>query len=220
MIEYIPINYDIELDFDSILSNVFGKVGICATVQYLKVAKKLAEFLKSKGIEIVSKKCASTGEEFQVLGCDATACDSSADMYIYIGDGKFHPIWIQYKTGKKVLNAISNKFVDDSEVNSLRAHVRAAYLKFVNSEKVGVIVSLKPGQNRLELAKSLRTKFPNKKFYILVMNDIDANQLNDFPVDIWVNTACPRLIDERDKFIKPIINVGDLLEMGPTFSQR
>ncbi len=220
MIEYIPIDYDLNLDFNKIFDLVRGKkVGICSTVQYLNVAKKLKKFLGEKGVKVLTQRSASTGEEFQVLGCDATACDTSADLFIYIGNGKFHPIWIQYKTGKHVLNAVSLEFVDESDVENLKKKVRAAYMKFVEANKVGVIVSLKPGQNRLELAKSLREKFPDKKFYIFVMNDVDPNQLNDYPVDIWVNTACPRLIDDRNKFLKPLINVGDLLEMGSTFSQ-
>ncbi len=218
MIEYIPLDYDVELNFDEIYEKVKGKkVGICATVQYLKKAKELKEFLESKGVKVVIGKSASTEEEFQVLGCDVTAC-KGAEVYIYIGDGKFHPIWIQYKTGKKVLNAISMNFVDESEVQKLKNYIKGAYLKFIQAKRIGIIISTKPGQNRLELAKSLKEKFPDKKFYIFVMNDVDPNQLNDYPVDMWINTACPRLIDEREKFLKPIMNVGDLLEMGATFS--
>ncbi len=221
MIEYIPLEYDFEVDYSKLFEICDGKrIGICATVQYLNKAKEIESKLKERRIEVIEGICASTGEKFQVLGCDITACNKEVDLFLFIGGGKFHPIWIQYKTNKKVFDVISNEFVDESEVQKLRNYIKSTYVKFLSANRVGIIVSLKQGQNRIELAKSLRKKFPKKKFYIFVMEEVDPNQLNDYPVDIWINTACPRLIDERDKFLKPIMNVGDLLEMGSAFSQR
>ncbi len=220
MIEYIPLEYDFEVDYSKLFEICKGKkVGICATVQYLNKAKEIENKLKEKGIEIIEGTCASTGEKFQVLGCDITACNKKVDLFLFIGGGKFHPIWIQYKTNKKVFDVISNEFIDESEVQKLRNYIKGAYIKFLSANRVGIIVSLKQGQNRIELAKKLKKEL-GKKAYIFVMEEVDPNQLNDYPVDVWINTACPRLIDERDKFLKPIINVGDLLEMGSTFSQR
>ena len=209
---FIPVQMSIKINYDDVLEISLGKeVSICSLIQYIKEAHKLANFLKDKGVSVLMKKCLTTGEIGQVLGCDVSACDPNADLILYVGDGKFHPLWIAYKIDKPVF-VVGEKIkrVNEDEVKRLRNYVKYSRVKLAEADRVGIIVSLKPGQNRLKLANELRDKLKPKKVYIFLMDNVDPDELNDFDVDIWINTACPRLIDEREKFIKPIINVGEI----------
>ncbi len=210
---FIPVQMEIKLNLDEILKICKRKkVSVCSPIQYIEEARKVEKFLKKNGIRVLSSKCLTTGEYNQVLGCDVSACHKDSDIYLYLGDGKFHPIWIAYKTNKPTfIIGEQIKEVNKKEVESLRNYIRYSKLKLIESKVVGVIVSLKPGQNRIKLANELKKKFKDKEVYVFLMDNVDPNELNDFNVDIWINTACPRLIDEREKFLKPIINVGEIL---------
>ena len=74
---------------------------------------------------------------------------------------------------------------------------KAQLIKFHSSKEIGIIVSTKPGQNKLEEAKKLKNKFPDKNFYFILFDNIDYNQLENFNfIEAWVNTACPRIEED------------------------
>ena len=69
--------------------------------------------------------------------------------------------------------------------------------KFLMSDNIGVLISLKHGQNNFDWAENLEELYPGKKFYFFVMDTIDCGQMDNFPfVQAWVNTACSRLTDD------------------------
>ena len=49
------------------------------------------------------------------------------------------------------------------------------------ANRVGVLVSLKSGQNFYWKAKKLEEKSPQKKFFYLVAHDVDLQRLEDWP---------------------------------------
>ena len=72
--------------------------------------------------------------------------------------------------------------------------------------KIGIIVSIKPGQEAMKRALALKNKLKNKDSYIFLCNDINTREFENFPaIQSWVNTACPRL-----DFDSSIINIADL----------
>jgi diphthamide biosynthesis enzyme Dph1/Dph2-like protein len=54
--------------------------------------------------------------------------------------------------------------------------------------------------------KKLESK--GKKALIFSGEELSPNNLLPFNVDCWINTACPRLVD--DKFEKSVINAEEL----------
>jgi 2-(3-amino-3-carboxypropyl)histidine synthase len=88
----------------------------------------------------------------------------------------------------------------------MRERVLGAY-------RVGILVSTKPGQNRLKRAIFLKKKLEaeGKKVFVFVANEIVPESLLDFPdIEAWINTACYRLIDDSERFERPIVNLDDL----------
>src|SRR3989338_7699338 len=96
---------------------------------------------------------------------------------------------------------------------------KGAMLAFLHADKVGVIITVKPGQLGVQVALKeifgLKDKFPEKAFYYLVCDTIDFTQLANFPfVKCFINTACHRMIDDCDKFPKQVINVEEALKIA------
>ncbi len=188
-----------------------GKIGLASTIQFLNQLEKANKLLKDSTIA------------GQVLGCDASSCErikDKVDSFLYIGSGKFHPIEIALKTNKPVYiaNPLTNEFskLPDSEIETIKKRIKGSKLKFLNAERIGILVSTKPGQYNLKKAIKLKEKL-KKESFIFLFNTLNLNELENFPqIDCWVNTACPRIEG------KNIINYEDLPEQyhGKTNNRR
>ena len=124
----------------------------------------------------------------QILGCDVSAAEkikNKVDCFLYIGDGKFHPIALGL-LGKDVyiFNPMDNNFdkLDARIIINYKKKIKGAYLKFLNSDNIGILVSTKQGQaydvSKLDL---LKNKYKNKKFYYFIFDTLNINELENFP---------------------------------------
>jgi 2-(3-amino-3-carboxypropyl)histidine synthase len=182
------------------------KVGLVSTVQHghkLKEAKKLLE--KHKKTAVIAGA---------VLGCDVSAAkkiEKKVDAFLYIGTGEFHPLGIALETNKPVFvaNPASGNAseIDKKDVEKIKSRKKGAYLKFLTAKNIGILVSTKPGQDKLKQARQLKNKLKNKNCYIFIADEIDMSQLENFPfIEAWVNTACPRISDKA----KGMVNIDDI----------
>ena len=183
-----------------------GKLGLMTTIQFVNQLKDVHKLLPNSVIG------------GQVLGCNvskALEIIEEVDAYLYIGSGEFHPLEIALETGKEVIwaNPFTNEVKDISkdEIEKRKKRIKGAYMKFLASDKVGILVSSKKGQNQMKAALEFQ-KSLEKKSYIFLFNTLDFNDLENFPdIDCWVNTACARIaIEDYDKFRKPVINLKDI----------
>ncbi len=90
--------------------------------------------------------------------------------------------------------------------------------EFANARIVGIVISRKPGQYRPELIELLIDRLGRigKGFVIIDLDEVSPDHINNLPVDAVINTACPRIgIDDLDRFMKPVINAGDILKANP-----
>ena len=201
---FIPAKSEIEIEPLLKKVKLKGKTGILTTVQHLDKVKKLKGFVFGG----------------QVLGCNAINAkkiQNKVDQFLYIGSGRFHPIEIALETNKPVytLNPFTEEFkeLNQKDIDKIRKKIKGAYLKYLTSNKIGIIISSKPGQNKLKEAMKLKT---DKQVYYFLCNNI-TNQIENFPdIDIWVNTACTRLAYEGE-FNASIINLQDLLPLLQSF---
>jgi len=157
----------------------------------------------------------------QALGCDLFRLEPANEIeaFLYIGTGEFHPkqLLMLEKKPVFVFNPESSKFyeLDKAEVATIERKRKAAYAKFLSSDKIGVLVSVKPGQLELERALKLREKYKDKLFFFFVADTFDFGSLLNFPfIECFVNTACPRIgYDEAENLEKPIVNLQDILDI-------
>ncbi len=198
--------------------NNLKKIAFTTTTQYIPQLDNMIEQLKKENITVVLFKGRHTRSPGQILGCDAPIIkNEEADSFLYVGDGYFHPNEILLHNEKKVIkyNPITKGLgiINPEEVEKIKKKKKAYYLKFLEAKKVGVIVSLKPGQNFFKAALRLEEKYPEKKFYYLIFNTIEFNQLENFNfIECFVNTACSRIgVDDIELFPKPVVNLEDVL---------
>jgi len=192
---FIPVKSKIVVDKAKIIESAKKlpkNIAIAYTSQYEIQAKEIKTIL-SKSHNII--------DFIQVLGCSRPKIKSKA--ILLIGDGKFHAVSLAVETGFPIYICTSNKIekISDKEINKLKQKQKASYVKFLNSNKIGILVSTKPGQQNLKTAINIKRNLKNKTSYLFICNNIDVGQFENFPnIQSWVNTACPR-IDMNDSRI-------------------
>lgn len=187
----------VELD-EKMIKKLPAKLCLIASVQFVDHLEDVKKQLEKKNKKVFLKK--GKQKHFgQVLGCDFSAVGKEK-VVLYIGDGNFHPLGAAL-TGKEVFcfNPINKRFskVSKKEVESYNKKKKAAYVRFLSSDKIGVLVSSKQGQNKLKEALKLKNKFKDKEFYYFVFDTLDLKEVENFPfIEAWVNSACPRIFDD------------------------
>lgn len=184
-----------------------GRIGLVSTIQHKYQLEKAKNFLEKNNIKAVVGG--------SVLGCNAenaVKIKNKVDMFLYVGSGEFHPIEISLETEKKVIiaNPLSDKVkeLNNSEIKRIKQRRKGALLRFLSSKNIGILVSLKQGQNRLNDAFKLKKKLKDKNCYIFAADTLDLSQIENFPfIEAWVNTACPRIVDDK----KGIINIDEIM---------
>lgn len=181
------IKQKVKLDINKI--NFPKKFILAYSIQY----KKTADFIKTKLKKRVIKS-------MQVLGCTELKTNHPI---VLITDGNFHAINLALQNNE-VYKLENNqlKKIDDKLIENYRKKIKTTITKFLHSDRVGIIVSIKPGQENLQLALNLKNKLKNKKkTYFFLTNIININELENFPIEIYVNTACPTMIYDTNKLI-------------------
>lgn len=209
------VDYDVERVANTIKRIPERNIALVATVQYCHKLPELKSLLESAGFSVELKKGSERVKyPGQILGCNYTALrDSRADAVVFVGDGLFHAIGASFYGGKKVYAV--NPFSFELFEVDLGDFIRQRYLQLsrcIDQTRVGILVSTKPGQKRLNLAERLRREALNRglKALIVYIGDITPEKLINLPFDFYVNTACPRIsYDDYRRFEKPIITPSE-----------
>lgn len=169
------------------------KVGLISAIQFVKYLDNVKEYLEKDGKEIFIGG--------QMVGCNASkavAIEKKVDAFLFVGSGDFHPLELidSTKIDKLYfLNPVTQKFskFDKSGLGLMKKQRKAKVSKYLMADKIGILVSTKPGQESLKVALDFK-KGCGKEAYVFIGDEIDISKLEDFnDIKVWVNTCCPRL---------------------------
>lgn len=174
------------------------KISILYSIQYKKLAEDFKKEAQSQGKKIILFQ--------QVLGCSNPKISQST--IVLIGSGRFHAINIASRINSPIYIVEENKIsqISKEEIDKLNLRKKSALSRFFLADKIGILISTKKGQYNLGKAIKLKEKFKEKKIYLFLADSISLQELENFEIDSWVNTACPGLSFDSSK----IINCGDL----------
>jgi len=173
------------------------KIAICYSNQFIEIAEKVAETIDK---EVLNK--------IQVLGCSSPNFDSNVKAILLIGQGEFHAVSLAYESKLPIylLEGDNLRKIKEEEVEKLEKRRKGAYMKYLAAGNLGILISSKPGQQRLNKVIDFKKNLKDKKGYLFIANDLNVSEFENFGLDFWVNSACPRM-DLNDA---PIINMKDL----------
>ena len=217
-VDFIFPYMDILKENLDLIKNEGQKVGLISTVNYVKELPKVKGYLEGEGFEVfIGKGGNRVAYPGQVLGCDfssATTISNRVDFFIFVGEGRFHPLGVAISTEKKVFAFDCDGIYSLNEYKDKILKERfGAIFRAKDSKKFGVIVSSKKGQKRLALAKILKRKIEDSGFFadIILMGEVSPDKLYGFDYDSYVMCACPRIgIDDAKRYKKPLLTPKEL----------
>ncbi len=201
-------------------------IAIFSSVQFLDVLHEVSDYLSSY-YNIVIFKPKRAFFKGQILGCDSyygsLEIKKKIDMFLYIGDGYFHPLALLYaqenldlKVPVVIYNIIDQRFevIDDKVIEQNLKKRKANLAKFYFSSNIGVFISSKWGQEKMLSLSKIKDTFKDKKIYFFVADNFSSQEMDNFAfIDCFVNTACPRIgQDDVVNFTKPIVNLNDIVK--------
>jgi 2-(3-amino-3-carboxypropyl)histidine synthase len=198
---YFPIEYYLKIP-PALKKEISGlkqkKIAVFSSVQFKKTLDELEVILKECGKTIIEKKI--------ILGC--SDIKTSAKVSLFIGSGKFHP-----KALKGIVYQIDlekGNLVDlSSEIKREEMKRFARLEKLKTAKKVGILLSKKRGQFYPDFEKlKERLEKDGKSVEILIFDEITNDKLLGLDFDAYINTACPRILDNH--FDRPVINLRDM----------
>jgi len=200
---FIPAKVNSEVNIKKIQSlKLPENTAIAYSIQYKDIAKQI--------YDILSKKYKIT-ELIQVLGCSKPKFSKDTKAVLLITSGEFHAVSLAFETKLPIYILESDKLrrISNEEMYVFQKKKLASYMKFLNSEKVGILISTKPGQENMKKAFSIKDKLKNKKSYLFLSNEIFSGELENFnDINSWINTACPRLDFDGFVFNLDFSNLG------------
>ena len=213
---------------DAALPLLRKRVGILTTTQHREWVPHLVERLRAKGFEpVVSEPDRRVAYAAQVLGCDyftATNIAADVDCFLYVGTGDFHPLGVAIIVKDKPVVVADPSTGEARTLEELRDRILrqrwGAIVRAQEAHTFGIIVSRKVGQDRSELAATLKAKLDAKgrRGLIFHMDLVAPEFLEGYPVDAWVSTACPRIaIEDYLRYKQPILTPQ---EVGIVLGER
>lgn len=186
---FIPAKIKSEVNNSKILEvskKLPKKIALTYSIQYKDIALEIKKIL-SKDHKIT--------ELTQVLGCSKPKFSKNTQAILLISSGKFHAVSLAFETKLPVYLLDHNNLIKISkkEIEEFERKQKASYVNFLNSEKTGILISTKPGQQNMKKAFSIKKKLKNKESYLFLANNIDVNEFENFGLNSWINTACPRI---------------------------
>ncbi len=189
-------------------------LAIAYSIQFKNLAKEIKNILSRnhKINSFVHKNSLSKNHRItsfaQVLGCSQPKFPQNTDAVLLVSSGKFHAVSLASEIQIPVYLFAGNTLekISDNEIQKIKQKQKASYLKFLNADEVGILVSTKPGQQNLKKAIEFKKNLKNKKSYLFVANNINASEFENFGLKSWINTSCRRM-DMNDS---SIINLENL----------
>jgi 2-(3-amino-3-carboxypropyl)histidine synthase len=207
----------------------FKKIALFTTLQYIESLTPAKKFLQSKGIKVLigtpsgNSMPGKARYQGQILGCDFSsvlALEKIVDGFLYIGTGMFHPLGLVTKTEKPVLflDFDTGRLTDISKERERLIKIRAANIEAAKGlKRFGILLCTKSGQTRVKAALDAKKKLEKigKKAWILTMADITPDKITGMDIEVIVNTACPRLTEDVERFGRPILDPDDIDKLAP-----
>jgi 2-(3-amino-3-carboxypropyl)histidine synthase len=195
------------------------KIGLTTTVQHVQTLDGVREALVRAGKMVVVGDARRLNYPGQVIGCDYSNARSIAkdvEAFLFVGGGRFHALGVALSTSKPtvVADPYENRaYSVDKEAETIVKQRWASVEEAKKAKTFGVLVGLKPGQEKLEQALTVKRSLEEngETAFLLAAREITPEALMEFPtVDAFVNTACPRIsLDDASRFRKPVLTVNE-----------
>jgi 2-(3-amino-3-carboxypropyl)histidine synthase len=208
-----------DMDFDVEPEKIpFKSLILTSNVTYSNQLPRIKKKLEESGIAVTLRRGDSrVFYPGQILGCNISTARGIEENVFFIGEGIFHPLGISLGLPeKKVLsfNPKTGEYLDmEKEKRKFLRQRYNAIDEASRAKKFGIIVSTKIGQTRYSLARVAFNllRESGRSPFMITLDLVRNEELLNFPADVYVNTACPRVtVEDYGTFSRPVITFYEL----------
>jgi 2-(3-amino-3-carboxypropyl)histidine synthase len=191
------------------------KIGLLSTIQFLPLVKRAEEELKRNRIQVFKSK--TLANETQILGCNVSAADKindKVDAFLLLSSGRWHGLMLaKFRKPVFICNGEKTERLSEEDIQKFNLKKKSALARFFSEDKIGILVSTKPGQYNLKAALILKEELERKgkKAFLFVADTFNLLELENFGLKIYVNTACPGMFFDSSNIIN-ILEIQDFKE--------
>ncbi len=196
-----------DVNFDLVIKKVLKliknkKVGLCTLSQHLPQIKYVENILKKNGINVSVGQGKGLLNNGQVFGCEfypVFNIKNKVDLYLFLGQSRFHALGIALSTGKKtlMLDPYFNEISDmEKLVSETFKKIVLSIYKARDATNFGVIVGLKEGQIMLKRSILLKNELEKrgKNVKLIALAEVKNDRLSAFTdIEVFIQSACPRI---------------------------
>ena len=212
---HVATKYDGDIKLPQlILDKLPSHLILMGTTQFSHQMPAVKKQIEATGRKVELFRGVHDVDSGQILGCDIFKGGKQTNAYLYVGDGLFHPTALLYDNDQPVhyYNPFNGEHIvlTQKDLKKVLDKRKFSLARFYAAEKIGVLVTTKPGQNNIPGALELkrRLELDRKEVFIFVDETLNMMQLENFPfIDCWVNTACPRIVEDTRH---AMVNLWDL----------
>jgi 2-(3-amino-3-carboxypropyl)histidine synthase len=222
---FIPARHFVEMGDLALLTGKllkakgFRRVGLVATIQHHGYIREFSDELAKQGFEAII----DSGSGGLVLGCRVEAAkrlECEVDAVVYLGGGDFHALGVAMALEKPVYVADPYR----NEIRDMDALKRKTLSKrwwtifeATKARTFGIVVVAKIGQFGWSVAARLKEQLEasRREAIIIAMDDVSWDRMAPFTfIEAFIVTGCPRIaLDNRDSFVKPVLNEEEAVEL-------
>lgn len=224
----LPVHYiEVKLRRDPLLllsknlDKLPRRIGLISTVQHIHELDSVKSYLEKEGLKVlIGNAGGRAAHRGQVLGCSFEVAKKIArdvEGFLYIGTGDFHPLGVALSTGKRIfaLDVERGELRDMEDLKEKILRKRfGGIARSKDAESFGIIVGEKAGQRRMELARRIKRLIEKhgRRAYFIALREVSSEVLIPYrDIDVFVNTACPRIsIDDAERYKKPLLTPVEL----------
>jgi len=210
-----------DVDFDEVLKaslpilKKYEVIGLCTIAQHIHKIKKVESLLKEEGIRVIIGKGKGFMKDGQILGCDfhtAFEIREEVNAFAFLGQSVFHAVGVALATNKPtfMLDPYYKEVLDVTPMASeVSKKAILSIYKALDANNVGIIIGLKEGQTRLEMAWRIKNYLEKqgKKVSFIALHEINNDRLIQLKkIDAFIQTACPRISINGESFDKPVLS--------------
>ncbi|MFQ6134999.1 MAG: diphthamide biosynthesis enzyme Dph2, partial [Nitrososphaerales archaeon] len=213
--------YD-DVDFTNVIKKSlptlkkYKRLGLCTVSQHLHKIDSAKKALEAEGFKVYVGKGHERLLDGQILGCrfhSAFNIRDKIDALVFLGQSRFHAIGAALATGRPTFMLDPYLMtVEDMKVQAekwLKRVVLQLY-KAVDAERFGVIIGLREGQMMLKRALQIKRRLLDhgKEVQMITLREVTEDRLALFRnVDIFIQTACPRISVDAETFSRPVLSL-------------
>lgn len=210
-----------DVDFDGVLKaslptlKGYKVIGLCTMAQHTHKMGKVESFLKENDIQVIIGKGKGLMRDGQILGCNFhTVFEIREDVnaFAFLGQSIFHAVGVALATNKPtfMLDPYYKEALDVTPMASdvLKKAILSVY-KALDASTIGIIIGLKEGQTRLEMAWRIKDELEKhgKKVSFIALHEINNERLIQLQkIDAFIQAACPRISTNGESFDKPVLS--------------